>query len=194
MNYDDINDYEVLFMVREQNEDAQELLYNKYYNLIDIITKKYYKQASILGVENKDLMQEALIGFSYAINKFKDDYDNNFKSFLTLCIERRISKFLRTLNKNNNKMMINYLPIDKLEDSNNINKISDINNNPSIRYEELDYFNNIIMNAYNRLSDQELKVFKLLIKGLSIKEISTNLNISYKSVDNTIQRIKNKLK
>jgi len=42
------------------------------------------------------------------------------------------------------------------------------------------------------LSDKELKVFELYLDGAKISDIATILNEPYKSVDNTLERIKKK--
>ena len=44
------------------------------------------------------------------------------------------------------------------------------------------------------LSSNEKDVLYLMIDGFDYKEIATLLNVDSKSVDNTIQRIKNKVK
>ena len=44
------------------------------------------------------------------------------------------------------------------------------------------------------LSDKEMQVLKLYLKGYTYKEISNILKISEKSIDNSLSRIKTKLK
>ena len=46
----------------------------------------------------------------------------------------------------------------------------------------------------SRLSDSEYEVYALMISGLKYNEIALLLNKNPKQVDNTIQRIKNKIK
>ena len=45
-----------------------------------------------------------------------------------------------------------------------------------------------------RLSDREYEVYSLMVNGLKYDEIATLLNRDLKQVDNTIQRVKNKIK
>jgi RNA polymerase sporulation-specific sigma factor len=73
--------------------------------------------------------------------------------------------------------------------------LSDNNsNNPlesSIKEEDLKELADSIKEV---LSDSEYEVYLLMISGLNYNEISILLDKSLKQVDNTIQRIKNKVK
>ena len=195
MNYDNINDNELIFMVKEQDEDAQNILFNKYYFFIRKIINKYHRICYSIGVDIKDLLQESLIGFYDAINSYKEDYNTNFKTFLTLCIERRLNNIIRYYNSNKQKTLSNYLTIEKIEELNLSKIISDNNKNDPlnlINENEILYEN--LTSIKKVLSKQELKVFSLLINGFSYKDISLKLNITYKAVNSTIFRIRKKIK
>ena len=195
MNYDNLNDNELIFMVKEQDEDAQNILYNKYYYLIRKIINKYQRTCYAMGIDIKDLIQESLIAFYSAINNYNDYYNTNFKTYLTLCIDRKINNTIRHYNTNKEKVLTNYITIDKIEELNLSQKISDNNkNNPLVLINELESLYEKIMNIKDELSKQELDVFLLMIKGYTIKEISSMLNITYKGVNSTITRIRKKLK
>ena len=45
----------------------------------------------------------------------------------------------------------------------------------------------------NVLSKNEYMVYELLLKGYDYNEIANKLNVSYKGVENTIQRIRKKV-
>ena len=51
----------------------------------------------------------------------------------------------------------------------------------------------IVKKIKNVLSDYELKILKYYLKGLSYTQIAALLNVPSKSVDNALNRIKNKL-
>ena len=186
MNYKDINDYELIFMVKEQDEEAENILYKKYYYLIRTIIKKYKRVSYILGIDIKDLMQESLIAFSCAIKEYKDDYDTNFSSFLYLCINRRLSNYIRQYNTIKNKTMNNAISID----DDNINSYLCDNSDPL--YLLCNKENKEIINKV--LNKNELYILSLYIDGYKYNEIASTINKSYKYVDGMIQKIKNKLK
>ena len=52
----------------------------------------------------------------------------------------------------------------------------------------------LVGNIRNSLSDREYEVFSLMVNGLKYDEIATLLNKDLKQIDNTIQRVKAKIK
>ena len=54
--------------------------------------------------------------------------------------------------------------------------------------------NEIMMHVKENFSKTEQKVFKLILLGLSYAEISEIIESNVKSVDNTVQRIRRKLR
>ena len=58
MDYKSINDYELVYRIRENNDDdAIEMMIKKYEPIICSYAKKYIKFASQHGVEFDDLME-----------------------------------------------------------------------------------------------------------------------------------------
>lgn len=62
--------------------------------------------------------------------------------------------------------------------------------NPTSAYDAKILLKNLEKNFTNR----EKQVLKLLLHGYRIKEISKKLKLDYKTVDNTMQSIKRKIK
>ena len=98
MNYDEINDYEVLSMVAD-NEDATELLFKKYKPLIVGLAKKIYNNNQNTGFDLNDLIQEGMIGFSTAINTFDENKDTTFFTYAKTCIERRLISLIKSASR-----------------------------------------------------------------------------------------------
>ena len=55
--YKDTNDAELLFMLNEESEDAKDILFKKYYYIIEQTMKRYAKIIAKSGVEYKDIYQ-----------------------------------------------------------------------------------------------------------------------------------------
>ena len=55
-------------------------------------------------------------------------------------------------------------------------------------------YRNLLENIKKMLSEKELQVLKYYLKGYTYKEISNILGTSEKSIDNSLSRIKSKLK
>ena len=85
--YNDQNDYELLYLVSENNEDAKELFYKKYKPIIEMKASKYKKYAESKGYDFNDLVQEGMIGLSQAINDFSEQKDVQFNTFANFSVK-----------------------------------------------------------------------------------------------------------
>ncbi len=191
-------DDEFLFdMVSESNEDVRNTLYENYEPLIKYIVKQYAKAASKYGVDYADLLQEANVGFANALNNYDEKKESSLKTFISLCIKRRLINAIRKAQTNKNQMELSNLSLDydyvttgmQLKDI-----IKDENSDPLIQFSDLENEEMLIKNIKKRLSAKENEVFDLLLKGFNYKEISLTLDKSEKQIDNTIQRIRGKVR
>ena len=89
--YKDHNDYELLYLVSENNEDAKEIFFDKYKSIVELKAKKLYPYVMNKGYELNDLIQEGMIGLSQAINDYKEQKNVQFSTFASICIERQIT-------------------------------------------------------------------------------------------------------
>ena len=114
MNYEEYSDSELYSMICESNEEAKDVLYLKYKYIIDIVIKKYAFTAMKYGFEYKDLYQEALVGFSDALNSYKDDKNTSMATFITLCVERRLQNTIHKAGRVKNRVLLESLSLDHL--------------------------------------------------------------------------------
>ena len=198
MNYEDDNDYELIYLIREENEEAKNRFYEKYTPLVETKAKKYFTQIQNKGYEMNDLVQEGMIGLASAINDYVPEKDVKFITFANVCIDRQIISFIRDVSRNKHQVLNSSLSLDSrneisgrslldiLDDSN-----SDVNPEKSfISYEEQEELKNKVK---ENLTERERQVFDLRFEGFTYQEISMLLNISTKSVDGAISRIKQKI-
>lgn len=198
MKYEEYSDGELYSLICESDEDAKDIVYMKYKYIIDIVIKKYAFTAMKYGFEYKDLYQEALVGFSDALQSYQEDKKSSLPTFITLCVDRRLQNAIRKAGRIKNKMLLECLSLDHVYEEYNIplkEVISDHNENDPLtnitKEEEFDELLNIIEKS---LSSTEYEVYKLLISGLSYNEIAKVLGKRPKQIDNAIQRLKNKVK
>ncbi len=198
MEYDECSDSELFSLVCEENEDAKDVIYMKYKYIIDIVIKKYAFSAMKFGFEYKDLYQEALVGFTDAINSFKDDKNASLSTFITLCVDRRLQNTIKKAGRIKNKVFLDSLSLDHIYEQYEIplkDVISDNSlNDPLVNMTKDEEFDELLNIIEKSLSSSEYEVYKLLINGLSYIEIANVLDKNPKQVDNAIQRIKNKIK
>ncbi len=198
MNYNDYNDDELIMLINESSEEAKDILYNKYHYIIDIIFKKYYKAALLLNVEPTDLFQEAMLGFTDAINCYKDDKLTSFATFASLCIERKLQGVLKKASRIKNKIVSESVSLEYEYDDEGLTLKDLISDDSSVDPLLTITDNEVILDLERQikeaLSDNEYAVYQLMIQGFNYHEIAKIVNKADKQVDNTMQRIRNKVK
>lgn len=185
----DKNDYELVYLAQEGNEDAINLLYQKYKPIIVKKSKNAIIYATHHGIDINDIMQEGYIGFEEAIRSFSQDETASFYTFALLCIDRKITNYLRKTTSSKSRALNEAITIDDT-----LEKVLGDNTNIESNLMGKDSDNELIEIIRRMLTDFERKVFDLKIKDYSFEEIAKILNRDVKSIYNTFQRIKIKIK
>ena len=184
MNYKELNDYELLNMVYE-NEAASDALYKKYEPLINKIAKKMYQKNN--GIEFNDLIQEGNIGLSHAIKYYDQNKNILFFTYAKLCIEKAMLSYIVGTKRQKHKILnesISMEAIDEKEALNSLDKIVASKEDKTQKYSMLK----------DKLTDLELMVLDMRYYGFEYKEIAKLLGKDVKAIDNAVQRIKYKAK
>ena len=146
----------------------------------------------------EDIVQEGMIGLYKAIKHFNNSKTASFKTFASTCIKHQIQSAVRIASSAKNQVLSTAVPIvDKINNEEDDEKIeiifpSDLPS-PDDKLLEQERMQEIKDKIKKSLSTLELKVLSLYLKGYSYNEISSIGNISKKSIDNALSRIKNKL-
>ncbi len=197
MDYE-YNDDQLVQMIREESSEAKDIIFDKYKYIIDIEVKKYINMASILGYDYNDLYQEALFGFADGINSYREDKKASLATFLTLCVDRRLQQCIKKAGRIKNKLMNDSLSLEHIYDQFSFplkDLLSDNSkNDPLENIVKDEKLKELVESIKTNLSDKEYEVYSLMLSGLKYNEIAILLNRSPKQVDNTIQRLKNKIK
>ena len=193
MEYKDFNDYELLDYIAEGNEDANNIIIKKYEPLINKIAIKMLPFCKNNGLEKSDLIQEGMIGLNHAIERYQEKEDVLFYTYAKKCIERKIISVVIASNRNKNRILNESISYD--DDENLLLKfIKSQTPSPEEEILNLELEEDLFIRIKSVLTDLEEQVFSLLISGFKLKEIAEILDKDYKSIDNAIQRIKNKIK
>lgn len=195
--YKEYDDQELMYLIGERNENAEEILYEKYKNLVNIKAKKYINYGKKIGLDYNDLFQEGMIGLSEAIKSYKDKSDTKFSTFATLCIDRQIFSVLEAARRKKHLYLNESCSLDStiFDDGKTLlDVLFDNNSDPSLKIEELEMSKLLHEDLEKELTPFEKEVFNLKLAGFEYKEICKLLNKSYKSVDSALQRIKNKVR
>lgn len=195
MNYQDLNDYELISYAYENDEESRNILLKKYEPLIASIVSRIMKSCSYIGLEKSDLMQEGLIGLNHAVEHFNDQKESSFYTYAKTCIERRIISAVVAAKRLKHKLLNESLSLDLEEENSTSDKfLKDNSANPEaivIDEEKTKYLTNEIRST---LTEFEFQVFDLMISSFTYREIAAILDRDKKQIDNAIQRIKVKVK
>ena len=189
MNYKTINDYEILYMIKENDDYAENIMYRKYLPVIKKIAAKYVKFIESRGADYEDLVQEGIIGLSHAVNSYKDNHNTIFYTYACLCIERQINVFCRDLSSKKNEILNSCMYGDEIL---NIQSSKYQYSNPeTVNLEQLEYQE--FINCKNYFNIDKSSVFELRYNGFTYKEISKLLDISISTVDGRLSKIRKTL-
>lgn len=192
MNYPDD---ELVYYLNDKNEIAQDEIYNKHKNIIDIYLNKYRRVFYALNIDLEEARQEANLGFSYAIYNYDEEKDATLSTFINLCVDRRLRKLIRSYETMKNKIISETVSLNNTNSDFNLEDIiGDEKYEPLRKLEGIDTLKYINSEVKNLLSNNELEVYNLLIQDMNYQEIADKLNKTPKQIDNTIQRIRIKLK
>lgn len=183
-SYGNFSDLQLADMIKHNNDnDAFEEIVVRYVRLIASIATKYRAE----GFEINDFIQEGLLTLLNACKTYNENSGASFKNYATICVE---NKFISILRKSQIKSAIpkdNLVPIDEVE-------LSDDNaTNPEQLVLNKETLDGMLVSLKSKLSPLELQVFSLYLAGCNYIETSRRLNLSVKSVDNALQRIRKKL-
>lgn len=179
-------------------EEAKDIIYEQYKYIVDIMMRKYYNVALSLGIDLKDLEQEAYFAFSDAINSYRDDRNAKLHTFITLCIDRRIQKILKKNTSEKARLLNNTysLDYDYNEEGMTLKDLisDDYKNDPLINLANQEEYKELLNKIRDSLSEFEYEVFSYYINKFDYSTIAELTNKNIKQIDNTIQRLKHKIR
>ena len=150
---------------------------NEVLHIYSPFVKKIVRYYSIIlnREDREDLFIDGLMGLYRAVNSFDFKKGKNFDDFAYVSVKNAALDYLRK------RREVRTVPLD-------FTSVAVDNEEESILLKQ------DMENFAKKLSSFEKDVFLLFIKGHKIRDISSKLDRSYKSVDNALQRIKKRLK
>lgn len=194
-----LSDEEIVQAFQWGDEDAFNLLVKKYEYLVCSKVKVYF----LLGGDREDLLQEAKLGLYKATRDFRTEGKSSFRGFAELCITRQLITAIKAGNRQkhsplNNALSLNISRNSKRAKDDDISLIEILPHPHAVSPEKA------AIESENKrereqilqeiLSPIEQDVFALYLKGQTYIQISQNLHLPQKTVDNALYRIKKKMK
>lgn len=182
----------LVYKCKEGDNDSFVILTNRFYSLIVSIVTPFYAP----GSETQDLIQEGLIGLFKAVKVYDPDISNSFFAIAKICIRRNVLQMVRSNNAKKQLIHHNsrYLFDTIFDDEMLITKQKSNDCNPLDEIIQKEFVDTLLNTIHNSFSDLEKNVLSLILEGFSYKEISIRINVSTKSVDNALFRIKKKIR
>lgn len=192
--YRQCTDEELINLNHQGNQEATEYLLKKYAPLV----KKSIRTLYLIGADTEDLSQEGMIGLFKAIQNYRPENDASFYTFAKLCIDRQIYSAIKASNRKKHSPLNTYISFyskgneDETELINNLEAGSDSNPEHIVLDQENTSHIEDILESH--LSKMEKAVLPLYLDGMPYSEIAAKLNKPVKSIDNTVQRIREKVR
>ncbi len=183
------NEYELIYLIRGQSEEAQSLLMKRYSPFIGKLASKY----RVKGTEYEDFFQEGLVAFTKAIYSYNEFSTVSFYTYCMTCVKNAMISYYK---KSYRTTMLEYDFDTNFFDGYEINEqvVCHYRNSFDNRLHEKIVLQTHLQQGSNLLSDLEKQCLKYLLNGHNYKEIATLLSISSKKVENAVTRSKIKLK
>ncbi len=181
------SDKELCSMVLNNNEQAFSELVSRYNYLISLKVSSFCRY----DLDFDDLFQEAVLGLLSAASTYNPQRGAAFKTYASICIERKIINFCKSslIQKKTEKNNLQGYDENELQQANNNCQVI----NPEDFIIDIENLKGKKEKIKKLLSCLEYNVLSLHLSGHNYNEIAKKLSINAKCVDNALQRIRKKL-
>lgn len=199
--WNQLKDEELIERIR-RSSDAAETLYatdallERYKEMVRSKARTYF----LIGADRDDVVQEGMIGLYKAIVDYRPEKEISFRTFAQLCVVRQILTAIRVSSRMKHLPLNEYISLNRPvndEDGKETTMI-DLLPDPNGQSPE-----DILTGIEERqcleeqidalLSPMEKKVLHLFLQGLDYTQIAERMDKKPKSVDNALQRVKQKI-
>ena len=192
MPYEAFSDEELIEKLRQGENDITDYILEKYKPLVRKKTNAMY----LIGGETEDLIQEGMIGLFKAIRDYRPDKDASFYHFAELCINRQLYSALEASNRKKHQPLNSYI---SLSDQDNQGAVAaellvDQERGPEQMVIEQELWVEYTKRLEQNLSKMENKVLQYYLDGNHYIQIAEIMGKSPKSIDNALQRIRQKIR
>ena len=193
-----MNDYELLYLMSEQDEEAQKLLIKLYEQRIERIIRKTVSSGGgkhLRSDEFHDLKSKCMLSLIEAVNQYHDETGVPFSYYASLCITTCVRSYLRKTRSQANYMFATCTSLDLyLSEDEGCYLISLVQNNqaefdPKWSF-ELKEAQNKVKEVEAQLSEDERQIWLLRKAGCTYREIAEKSGHTVKHVGYILHKIK----
>ena len=188
------NEEVIIKKAQDGDNQAINLLIQKNMDIVYAKARYFF----IKGLDREDVIQEGLVGLYKAIRDYREDRSASFRGFAQLCIHRQLISAIKRANRQKHIPLNSSTSIDRSIDFNEGSRsykeiIPNNDRDLEDRYIYKEQLNILFKVLDETLTNLEKEVFLQYLENRSYQEISKNLNVNIKTVDNALQRARKKI-
>ncbi len=188
MNFPLHDDESLQRLAIQGNRLAEEELISRNLKLVRACSRPFF----LAGGDSEDLVQEGMVGLLDAVRQYDPSRSASFRTFAQACIRSRILNAVKSAARLKHTPLNDYVPFESPQFDESQTQVFDTARDPEELIIARERISEIQDEGSNILSKLEHKVLTLYLDGLSCSEIAGVLDRSPKSVDNAVQRIRQK--
>ena len=176
--------------------EATDVLMERYKEMVRSKARTYF----LIGADRDDVIQEGMIGLYKAIMDYKSEKNASFQTFAQLCVIRQILSAVRVSSRLKHLPLNEYISLNRPvndedgKETTMLDLLPDPNGcSPEDILMSIEERKRLDRQIDTSLSPLERRVLRLFLQGLDYIEIAEKIEKSPKSVDNALQRVKQKI-
>ena len=176
--------------------EATNVLMERYKEMVRSKARTYF----LIGADRDDVIQEGMIGLYKAIMDYKSEKNASFQTFAQLCVIRQILSAVRVSSRLKHLPLNEYISLNRPvndedgKETTMLDLLPDPNGcSPEDILMSIEERKRLAKQIDTSLSPLERRVLRLFLQGLDYIEIAEKIEKSPKSVDNALQRVKQKI-
>ena len=173
-----LSDEQLAVLAREKNEEAFVVLVSRFSGMLKALSSQYCRGL----FDSDDLAQEGLLGLLAAAKTYRDCEKVSFRTYAYACARNRMISALRRRGVESTSLQEEDEPC-----------WGDENADPQILLVRRDEVLQLQKRLRNTLTKLEYHVLMAQLCGYSYREIAQQLDVTEKSVDNALFRLRRKL-
>jgi len=173
----------------QTDTNNEEVLVSEYAWLVRACARPYF----LAGGDSEDLIQEGMLGLLSAIRTYDPNKGAKLSTYAEYCIRRRIYSAIKMASGNKHTPLNSYISLESSQLDENNTQSTYFLRVPEDFVIAREQAGEVEKLLYGALSRFESGVLELYLEGLSYKDMAIRLNKPEKSIDNAVQRIRNKL-
>ena len=195
MQIEELNDNELIYMIRQRNEKAFAFLVNKYQveirRWLRHILRTYPRYQ-----DQEDFYQIALLKLHESIDDYKAD-QSSFHNYYFKVLKHTTVDMIRSMNTYSRRQDKYMVSLDMhIQEGETNYRLMDmiVDEIPAEEDEQEEHIKENVLYTQKRLNPLEVDILSLRTLGYSYDQIAEKLNISKKKVDNTLCKIRKRKK